>query len=190
MTSHKGWYRRKLPHLDVEGITQFITFSLDDGLPRSYLDQLKEELKHLKGNVDRERDVRIQKHLDTGSGSCLLRQGEYALIVRDSLFCHHERKMTLISWVIMPNHVHLLARFENGQSMSSAMQSLKSYTAHEIKKLNPDLRRVWHEESFDRYIRNEEHLSKVIQYIEQNPVKANLCKEASEFRWSSLYEGG
>lgn len=187
VSEHKGWYRRKLPHLDIGEVTQFITFSLDDCLPQDYLQSLRQELKTFKGNVDRERDVRIQKHLDQGSGSCVLRQEQCALIVRDSLLYHHEKKMTLLSWVIMPNHVHFLARFEEGQSMSNALQSLKSYTGHEIKKLHPELKHVWHEESFDRYIRNEEHLLKTTRYILENPVKARLCREPSAFRWSSTH---
>lgn len=114
MDEHKGWYRRKLPHLDVGEVTQFITFSLDDCLPREYLFQLTEELRIFKGNRDRERDIRIQKHLDQGSGSCILRQESCALIVRNSLFYHHEKKMTLLDWVIMPNHVHFLPGLKLG----------------------------------------------------------------------------
>ena len=87
----------------------------------------------------------------------------------------------------MPNHVHLLARFEEGQLISKAMHSLKSYTAHEIKKLHPDMGSIWQEESFDRYIRNEDHYWQTIRYIRENPVKARLSDRAENYEWSSSH---
>jgi putative DNA methylase len=38
---------------------------------------------------------------------------------------------------------------------------------------------------FDRFIRDENHLRKAIEYIEQNPVKAGLVNEARLWEWSS-----
>ena len=35
---------------------------------------------------------------------------------------------------------------------------------------------VWQREYFDRYIRDDRHLLAVIDYIENNPVKAGLAK--------------
>jgi len=43
----------------------------------------------------------------------------------------------------------------------------------------------WQEESYDHTIRDDREFAKVLSYIEQNPVRAGLVKEASEFRWSS-----
>ena len=47
---------------------------------------------------------------------------------------------------------------------------------------------LWMPEYWDRYIRNEEHLHKVIEYIHQNPVKAHLCQFPELWRWSSARE--
>ena len=38
---------------------------------------------------------------------------------------------------------------------------------------------------FDRYIRNADHFVKTIQYIENNPVKARLCKRPEDWPFSS-----
>lgn len=88
----------------------------------------------------------------------------------------------------MPNHVHFLAYFEEGQSLGTALRSLKSFTAHKLKKLHPEFAHIWHQESFDRYMRNDEHYGNTIRYIHQNPVKANLCKEAEDYPWSDLHK--
>jgi len=42
------------------------------------------------------------------------------------------------------------------------------------------------EEYFDRYIRDEKHLETVINYIDNNPVKAGLVDEAHKLPWCSL----
>jgi putative transposase len=44
-------------------------------------------------------------------------------------------------------------------------------------------------EYWDRYIRNEQHLHTVIEYIHQNPLKARLCSRPEEWRWSSASHG-
>jgi REP element-mobilizing transposase RayT len=88
----------------------------------------------------------------------------------------------------MPNHVHFLARFEEHQSLPHALHSLKSYTAHELKKLHPEMAVIWQIEYFDRYIRNEDHYWNAVNYIRKKPVAAKLCDSQEEFKWSSAFE--
>jgi len=40
---------------------------------------------------------------------------------------------------------------------------------------------------FDRYIRNEKHYQKTVEYIENNPVKARLCARSADYRFSSAW---
>jgi len=54
------------------------------------------------------------------------------------------------------------------------LQSWKSYTARRINKLFGLEGQLWQDESFDRIIRDEEHLWKCIQYIDRNPQMAQL----------------
>ena len=49
---------------------------------------------------------------------------------------------------------------------------------------------VWHREYWDRYMRNEDHLREMIEYIHQNPVKAGLVRYAEGWEWSSAYSRG
>lgn len=187
MSDELGWHARNLPHFDGVGVTQFVTFRLWDSIPQEVIRQIEDELKDEKGNVDRIRCQRKEAHLDIGTGSCLLRETECAEIVRDSILFLNGGWYELMAWVIMPNHVHLLVRFEEGQSLSKALHSLKSYTGHELKKLHPEMSHIWQDESFDRYMRNEEHYWKTYQYIHQNPVKAKICQVPEDFQWSSAF---
>lgn len=47
--------------------------------------------------------------------------------------------------------------------------------------------RVWMPDYWDRYIRDEQHLHSVIDYIHNNPVKAGLCRKETDWPWSSAY---
>ena len=138
-----------------------------------------------KGNIKQQRIDKIEQYLDQGSGSCILGESKCARIVRDSILFNHERLYELIAWVVMPNHVHLLARFGEGQSHSKANHSLKSFTAHELKKIHPEMPTIWQSETFDRYIRSEDHYLSRVQYIHDNPVVAKLCENREDFPWSS-----
>jgi putative DNA methylase len=87
----------------------------------------------------------------------------------------------------MPNHVHsLMTRFE-AYELSDILHSLKSFTAHEANNLLSRNGQFWIEDYFDRYIRNQEHFEKTVNYIENNPVKAGLCLEPGDWPYSSAW---
>ena len=45
---------------------------------------------------------------------------------------------------------------------------------------------LWQREYWDRFIRDENHFQKAVEYIHMNPVKAGLVSKANEWQWSSL----
>ncbi len=187
----KGWYSRGyLPHFDTGHAIQSLTFRLADSLPRDKLRQLEEALAHRqKADADRERRKTIEKWLDAGSGSCLLGHPEIAQLVQDALLGFDGQRYHIIAWCIMPNHVHVL--LEPMVPLSSIVRSWKSFTSrkgHGIAKvlgLDAPAPGFWMREYWDRFIRNEEHLMQVVEYIHQNPVKADLCHTPEAWPWSS-----
>lgn len=167
---------------------QFVTWHMADGLPKRVLNSLKLELESLpEKERNAERGRRIFEFLDQGVGSCILREPACAEIVMNALLHGNPTKYDLNGWVVMPNHVHCLLQLQEGISLSEVLHSIKSYSAHQIRKLHPEIKTVWQKESFDRYIRNEEHYHATLNYIHQNPVKAGFVSSAEEFRWSSAY---
>ena len=181
----KGWHSRDfLPHFDGD-VTQFITFRLADSLPQNVLNRLKEELAHdkLAENSDEYRE-RTEKYLDQGIGSCILKNPEIAEIVENTIAYEHEKSCKIISWVIMPNHVHLLLRPLEGHSLSDIMKRIKGVSARKINQATNSSGSVWHPDYFDRYIRDAEHFTKTVDYIENNPVKAGLCAVPSEWEFT------
>jgi REP element-mobilizing transposase RayT len=189
-----GWYSRGyFPHFDGEGMTQHVCFHLFDSLPQQLLSQLREELNASdhRGVAGYDKDTnrkwrkRVHEFLDSGYGSCFLRDERLASVVENALFHFDGQRYALHAWCVMPNHVHTLFSPHGGYKMSTIVHSWKSFTANQCNKILGRTGRFWEREPFDRYIRNKRHFHNALIYIEANPVKAGLCEKPEDWRWSS-----
>ena len=81
------WYSRGyLPHFDMPGLTQTMTFRLIDSMPQAVLELWREELRLLpEKESDLERRKRIDAYLDQGHGNCYLKDERLAQIVQNAL---------------------------------------------------------------------------------------------------------
>jgi putative transposase len=187
-------YQRSLPHWRQEGATYFTTFRLADSLPEARLRELTAlrvqwERQHPPPRseadwqaLSRTTIEHVERWLDAGSGSCVLRETWAAEIVEQKLQHFANQKYELGAYVIMPNHVHLLVRPYSDQldPLESLEQSWKKFSSREINATLGTQGQLWQFESYDRIVRDEEHLDRCLQYIGNNPSKAGLC--AGEFR--------
>lgn len=132
----QGYFRKPLPHIDVPGLIQHITFHLADSLPRSAIERMEQELASLP---EAKREIahrqRIQELLDSGLGSCVLGEPVCAEIVQDSLLFGDGDRYHLFAWVVMPNHVHVLIEQIPGWPMWKVVQSWKRHTSRQIHRL-------------------------------------------------------
>lgn len=170
----RGWHTRGyLPHFDADRF-QFITIHLADSLPQTLLKKFERECKHgqLGHFYDREFQIKIEAYLDNGIGDCYLARPEIAEIFVRSLRMFHGVRYDLRSWVIMPNHGHILFKPLAGFTLSSIMKGLKGNTANQANAFLGRKGQFWHADYFDRFIRDQEHFDKTVRYIENNPVKA------------------
>lgn len=185
----RGWHTRGyLPHFDAERF-QFITIHLADSLPQTILTKFEQERAHgkLEHFYDREFQIKIEAYLDKGIGNCYLGFPKIAEIVVRSLRMFDGVRYDLRSWVIMPNHGHILLKPLPGFSLSSIIKGIKGNTANQANTLLGRKGKFWHPDYFDRYIRDQEHFNKTVRYIENNPVKAGLVLRPEEWRFSSAY---
>jgi putative transposase len=119
---------------------------------------------------------RFERWLDRGYGACLLREQENARIVADTLRHFEGERSRLHAWVIMPNHVHVLASPIGGETLPQLLQSWKGYTARQLNERRGASGPVWQKSYFDRMIRDWEHFGRCVRYIRSNPGKAGLRK--------------
>jgi REP element-mobilizing transposase RayT len=127
---------------------------------------------------------RVEAWLDQGMGSCALRAPSNAAIMSETLRYFDHQRYELASYVVMPNHVHALVRplACDLHPLETILQSWKQFAAKRINDQSGGTGSVWQEESFDRIVRDEEHLYRCVQYIGSNPARAKLSTDAC-LRW-------
>ena len=171
-------YRRRLPHFQPDGAYLFVTWRLDGSIPASVLRGSFPTPGHAFAAADRAL-ARDRQRL-------WLRNPQIAKLVTESIRAGEtERQLyELEAWVVMPNHVHLLALPR--VALARITHWLKGGTA---RQANAILGRAgepfWQHESFDHWVRGERELGRIAAYIEENPVSAGLVKAAEDWPWSS-----
>jgi REP element-mobilizing transposase RayT len=186
----------RLPHWQQEGAVYFITFRLADSVPTRLRSQwegeratwLRVHPEPWSVETDREYHKRfsgaIERWLDAGHGTCLLRRRECAEIVEETLRHFEGERVVMISSVVMPNHVHALFVQNPEWPLEKLVRSWKGFTARKINSLLERSGNFWQRDYFDRLARDEEHFANCVRYIRRNPAKAQLTQ--NEF---ILWEG-
>ncbi|MEM9685897.1 MAG: transposase [Bacteroidota bacterium] len=86
-------------------------------------------------------------------------------VITDSLkYCQKAKGLEIYAWCIMPSHVHLLCKAEEGFVLSDIMRDFKKFTSKKIIatiKAYPESRREWILEAFGKAC---EHLKRDQQY--------------------------
>lgn len=92
----------------------------------------------------------------------------------------------LLAYVIMDNHYHFLIK-TNKTPISTIMFFINNLLG---KYINGQLDRTGHvfESRYKcKLVETDASLIWLLRYIHRNPVKANICSDINEYRWSSHY---
>ncbi|MBA3701112.1 MAG: tetratricopeptide repeat protein [Planctomycetes bacterium] len=190
--SNNAWTTRGyLPHFNTIDTWQSITYRLADSMPREVVARMERKLKDLPDDErTSQRRQRIDHWIDQGRGACLLKNDSVAAVILTTWQKFAGIRYDLGTWVIMPNHVHVLIRVNPGFTLKMIVGSWKSYTAKETMRLTGAPAPIWWPDYWDRYIRDETHWDTTVRYIEDNPVVAGLAKTPAEWKWGSAAEMG
>jgi putative transposase len=97
-------------------------------------------------------------------------------------------RFLLYGFCLMPNHVHLVGEPLEIKNLSKFMQCLnRSYTAYFNKRYDK-VGHLWQGRFKSKVIVKDRYVLDCIQYIEFNPVRANIVKSAANYLWSSYRE--
>jgi putative transposase len=89
------------------------------------------------------------------------------------------------AYCLMDNHVHFLAVPEREESLARCFAGTNlMYTQHVNKKQGRS-GRLWQNRFFSCPVDRDEYLLPVLRYIETNPVRAGMAKQAWDYEWSS-----
>jgi putative transposase len=185
--------RRTLPHWFQEGRTYFVTFRLADSMPREKREHLEaqrdawmpskglrslDEIENLSEEDRKEYHrvftAKIHELLDAGYGSCVLREPENAQVVSNALLFFDGQRCEMLAFVVMPNHVHVLACPIEPHTLSELLHSWKRHTSREINKRVGTSGTLRLDENFDHIVRSQNQLDHFRNYIRDNAKKARL----------------
>jgi putative transposase len=176
----------RLPHWQQESAVYFITFRLADAVPAQLRARWEaERYAWMKFHpepwtAESEREyhqrfsAQIERWLDAGHGACFLRRRDAAQIVAETLRHFEAERVVMISFVVMPNHVHALFVQNPARPLEKLLRSWKGFTARQINKLLERSGNFWQRDYFDRLVRDEKHFGNCVRYIRRNPEKARL----------------
>jgi putative transposase len=176
-----------LPHWQQGEVIQFVTFRLADSMPRTKLRQWKEELATWKIQHPEPWTTEVEKEyhrlftwkletwLDEGHGACILNEQAKRLIVEETLMHDECSRVVHHSWVIMPNHIHLL--FTPKHPLDKLLQTWKGVSSRRIGE-GP----LWQKNYRDTLIRDASHFANAVRYIRRNPAK---LKQGTFTLWQS-----
>jgi REP element-mobilizing transposase RayT len=190
-----AFWEGRLPHWEVEDGRYFVTIHLAGSIPaagRSRLRKIAAELRQAPKDGQRER-LRLQRKifremerwLDRCRWNPHLRQPEVAQMVVAAIEHRAERgDWRVFEYVVMPTHLHLFC--EAGSSgLKPVLEDFKRWTGHQAAKLlNRNGRSFWQAEWFDHWSRSDAEDEKIIAYIRNNPVRAGLVSDPSDWPYS------
>jgi putative transposase len=208
----------KLPHILPYGATFFVTFNLQGAIPKAVLAKLAEQRKFWLNQIQKTEEgdakekliaehkrqfANYDKYLDNPTDSPLwLKEEAVANIVAAEIMkMEQEEKWEVIAYSIMPNHVHLLVSLavqlpENIHEfketdyfqLNDLLQLVKGRSSRYSNLTLGRSGTFWQKDSYDHYIRNTEEFNNIVHYILQNPVKAGLVTQYSDWKFNYLNE--
>jgi REP element-mobilizing transposase RayT len=92
----------------------------------------------------------------------------------------HGENWRILGFFVMPDHVHLLVLNIDG-SLVDFMRLLKGRIANGLRGDLPGT--LWQRSFHDHLLRRSEDISRTLQYMFENPVRAGLVAEWTQYPW-------
>lgn len=134
----------------------------------------------------------------------------YKTIIIDSLqYCQKEKGLEIYAWILMTNHLHLLASATEGYNLSDILRDFKKFTSKKIVETvakETESRKQWMLYRFNYHgfwhpknqqfkfwqdgneakeIHSNDFLFQKLHYIHDNPVRAGIVEFPEEYLYSS-----
>ena len=135
----------------------------------------------------------------------------YKDIVIESLrYCQQEKGLTLYAYIIMSNHVHIIASAKEGFSLSDILRDIKKFTSKRLfeaiegnqqesrkswmlelfrsageKNSNNKNFQVWQQDNHPIELSNAIMSRQRLDYLHRNPVAEGLVREPEHYLYSS-----
>jgi putative transposase len=174
------YFRLRPPGPSAAGQPVFLTWTLRESVPdEPYIRSAAASSWEAFASADRLLD-------EARTGPLHLRQREVAAMVVETARAYDSalRQYDLHSFVVMPNHIHLLLtpRVE----LAKLTQIVKGVIARRANELlDQPGAPFWDEENWEHLVGDNHEFGRIRQYIERNPVPVGMAREAADYPYSS-----
>lgn len=129
------------------------------------------------------------------------------IVLKNLLYCQENKGLNLFAYVIMSNHIHLVAQSEY-ESLSGIIRDFKSYTGKKIleaiqdptesrrdwmklvfeyhgKDKNHQTYQVWTRDNHAEHVFSQKFIDQKVNYIHNNHVRAGIVSRPEDYLYSS-----
>ena len=97
-------------------------------------------------------------------------------------------EVTMFAYCIMPDHVHLLLKLNEGygKSLPNWVAAFKKYNSR-ILTMMLDIKPLWQANYYEHIVKRNESLKNIAEYIANNPVRKNFVTQWQNYQFSRIY---
>jgi putative transposase len=92
----------------------------------------------------------------------------------------------LMGYVIMDNHYHLIIQTDD-KPLNKIMQTINNRYSKVYNKRHDRTDHVFGARYKGILVMDDKYLFSLLRYIHHNPVRAKICQEVAQYKWSSDY---
>jgi putative transposase len=174
MNNRLGWHNRGyLPHFDCYGAAQHVIF-------RTFASLDAASINNARTMSQDQARTWLDEKLDHSKTGRVFDDAKAASIMEETIRYFDGTRFDLLAWCIMPNHVHVLLVALEENRLGDIVRTWKMRATNQLSG-----GKIFADDYYDRFIRNSKHMATTLAYIENNPVKAGLCRESEDWQWSS-----
>jgi putative transposase len=107
------------------------------------------------------------------------------IVLESVLFGRRQQWYYLLSFVIMPDHMHLII-IPRDKNISQCMKSIKGFSARRVNSMFDRKGPIWQNGFYDYVLDGEEKVLSRMRYLEDNPVRKGLTTGPESYQYSSM----
>lgn len=117
---------------------------------------------------------------------CFFAAEDYRVYLKSLLLAAQKYECFVHAYVLMTNHVHLLATGTTLGAVSLMMQSLGRRYVRYVNAAHRRTGTLWEGRFRSSLVDSERYLLACYRYIEMNPVRASIVATPGDYPWSSF----
>ena len=114
-------------------------------------------------------------------------EADYQMFIEKLAYYKEKSGYNLYGYCLMSNHIHIILE-ERKEPISIVIKRISSSYVYYYNYKYARCGHLFQERFKSETVEDESYFVTVLRYVHQNPVRANICKEVKDYKWSSYKE--